>query len=309
MIAYVRSSLFVSPARTLVNTVNTAGVMGKGIAKVFRDVYPAMFEEYRRRCERKEIGPGVLQLFPTPHKTILNFPTKRHWRQPSRLDDVEAGLRTFVASYAEHGLTSVAFPQLGCGNGGLDWETQVQPLMERYLASLPIDIYIHVPSSSGATDRLLGLEHAQIACRLQHEPANVPFAVFCHDLARAVASAHSAGWRVASSDAVDGGGLVLDTNNEAIVLPLHEIREMWRRLTGFGLLSAADFRPEHRGSVDALIALLTELPYLERAAWAMEWRDIDSVVSNGLLYLPPSAPVVDGVLPRQAELFAASAVA
>src|SRR5688572_28909078 len=108
MITYVLGGFFTSPARVLVNTVNTKGVMGKGIAKVFRDVYPEMFAAYRVACEQGAFSVGDLFYYPTPRKGVLNFPTKTDWRRPSRLEYIEAGLRTFAASYASYSLTSVA---------------------------------------------------------------------------------------------------------------------------------------------------------------------------------------------------------
>lgn len=144
MITYVQGGFFASPAQTLVNTVNTVGVMGKGLAKEFKAVWPEMYEAYAERCAAGDLVPGSLHLWRSPHKWVLNFPTKRHWRQRSRIEDVDAGLRTFAATWADHGITGVAFPQLGCGNGGLDWEGQVRPLMERWLAPLPIDVFVHV---------------------------------------------------------------------------------------------------------------------------------------------------------------------
>lgn len=146
MITYVKTDLFESPAQVLVNTVNTVGVMGKGIAKNFKEIYPDMFKEYQSLCERKLLDTGKLWIYKTPHKWILNFPTKRHWRQPSKLEYIEEGLKKFVSTYAEKGISSISFPLLGCGNGGLDWESEVQPLMEKYLRPLPIDIFIHLPT-------------------------------------------------------------------------------------------------------------------------------------------------------------------
>lgn len=131
-----------SPAHTLVNTVNCVGVMGKGIAKAFRERYPAMFAPYKRLCDEKLLEPGKLWLWQGEDHSVLNFPTKIHWRHPSKIEWVELGLKKFVDSYEARGITSISFPRLGCGNGGLDW-AEVQPLMERYLAPLPIDIFIH----------------------------------------------------------------------------------------------------------------------------------------------------------------------
>jgi O-acetyl-ADP-ribose deacetylase (regulator of RNase III) len=144
MITYVQGSLFESPAKVLVNTVNTAGVMGKGIAKTFKDIYPAMFSQYQRLCEQKLIDIGKLWLYKTDHKWILNFPTKQHWRSPSKPEYIEGGLKKFLAIYSDLGITSVAFPQLGCGNGELDWDEIVKPMMIKYLDRLPIDIFVYL---------------------------------------------------------------------------------------------------------------------------------------------------------------------
>jgi O-acetyl-ADP-ribose deacetylase (regulator of RNase III) len=144
MITYVEGDLFQSPDKVLVNPVNTAGVMGKGLALEFKRRYPAMFREYQVLCKKKQLDVGQLWIYKTPEKWILNFPTKRHWRQKSRPEYIEAGLERFVATYQEENIDSIAFPQLGCGSGQLDWETQVQPLVEKYLGPLPITIHIYV---------------------------------------------------------------------------------------------------------------------------------------------------------------------
>jgi O-acetyl-ADP-ribose deacetylase (regulator of RNase III) len=119
MVKEITGSLFESRAETLVNPVNCVGVMGKGLSLEFKKRFPAMFEDYARRCERKEVRLGE----PYPHRdasgiVIVNFPTKDHWRSPSRLADIERGLDYFVQHHLKWGVRSVAFPQLGCGNGG-----------------------------------------------------------------------------------------------------------------------------------------------------------------------------------------------
>ena len=143
MLTYVSGNLFDSPAQVLVNTVNTVGIMGKGIARDFKEAYPEMFGEYQQLCKQGELSIGQLWIYRTPDKWILNFPTKVHWRQPSKIEYIEAGLKTFTIIYADLGIRSIAFPELGCGNGGLDFESQVKPLMEKYLSELPIDITIY----------------------------------------------------------------------------------------------------------------------------------------------------------------------
>lgn len=142
MLIYHRTSIFESPAQTVVNTVNCVGVMGKGIAAEFRHRYPDMYDEYRNICTRKLLEPGKLWLWKAADRWVLNFPTKRHWRNPSRLEWIEMGLKKFVAEYDRRGITDVSFPRLGCGNGGLDWE-EVRPMMDAYLSDLPITVYVH----------------------------------------------------------------------------------------------------------------------------------------------------------------------
>lgn len=142
MLIYRRTSLLESTAQTLVNTVNCVGIMGKGIALEFKKREPEMFAAYKRICDQKLLAPGKLWLWRGKDQRTLNFPTKLHWRNPSKLEWIEAGLRKFVENYKALGIVEISFPRLGCGNGGLDWD-DVRPLMERYLSPLPIQVYIH----------------------------------------------------------------------------------------------------------------------------------------------------------------------
>ncbi len=143
MIRYLEGDIFKSPAQVLVNPVNTEGVMGKGLALEFKKRYPDMFRSYREVCDQQELKTGRLMLYYEPDHWILLFPTKEHWKNPSRLEYVEAGLEKFRRTYAEKGITSVAFPRLGCGNGELNWSA-VRPVMEKYLSNLPINVYIYL---------------------------------------------------------------------------------------------------------------------------------------------------------------------
>ncbi len=138
-------NLFESNAKTIVNTVNCVGVMGKGVAQEFKARYPTMFKDYVARCEAGQVQPGVPYLYSDMFSvSILNFPTKKHWRSPSRLDDIISGLDIFVEKYKAWGIESIAFPPLGCGNGGLDWEV-VGPIMYQKLLPLELDIKIYAP--------------------------------------------------------------------------------------------------------------------------------------------------------------------
>lgn len=158
MLMYIEGDMFESPAQVLVNTVNTEGVMGKGIALTFKKIYPDMFDKYRSFCEHRQFNVGQLYLYKTPGKWILNFPTKTTWRKPSELVFIEQGLDKFVKTYREKGIKSIAFPKLGCGNGNLNFDTQVKPLMDKYLGDLnDIDIYVYLQNFS--TD----VEHEKIS--------------------------------------------------------------------------------------------------------------------------------------------------
>ena len=148
-IKYIEGNIFNSKLQTVVNTVNCVGVMGKGIAFVFRLRYPEMFEEYKKLCKSKEIRIGKTWLHKESEKIwILNFPTKFHWKYESKVSYLESGLKDFLATYKENKVTSIAFPLLGSHNGGLDPEF-VKDLMTKYLSQcdIPIEIYKYDPSA------------------------------------------------------------------------------------------------------------------------------------------------------------------
>ena len=135
----------------LVNTVNTVGVMGKGIALQFKKAFPANFKAYEQACKRKEVVLGKMFVFDNGQLTkpcwIVNFPTKGHWRSRSRISDLEAGLDDLRAVVAELKITSIALPPLGCGNGGLNW-ADVRPLIEDRLQGLETEVHIYAPAGA-----------------------------------------------------------------------------------------------------------------------------------------------------------------
>ena len=149
MLEFVTGDLFQSKAQTLVNTVNCVGVMGKGVALAFKERYPEMYEDYREKCQRGKINPGELTLYKEYEPWVLNFPTKRHWKSQSRLEDIDIGLRKLATGYKEWGITSLAMPALGCGHGGLDWN-DVRALIEKYLGKTEIAIEIYEPGSEAS---------------------------------------------------------------------------------------------------------------------------------------------------------------
>lgn len=140
-----QGDLFGSDAQTLINTVNCVGVMGKGIALEFRKRYPAMYQDYMKRCRRGDVKLGRPYLYRdlmTP--PIINFPTKQHWRSVSRLEDIVDGLEYLESHAHEWQIESLAVPPLGCGNGGLEWSV-VGPTLYRYLSRLGIPVELYAP--------------------------------------------------------------------------------------------------------------------------------------------------------------------
>ena len=179
MIQYIQGNLFTSNAKVLVNTVNTVGVMGKGIAADFKKIYPKMFEEYKALCENGKLNIGELFLYKTSNKWVLNFPTKKHWKSPSTVEYIEKGLQKLIEQATKLQLTDIAMPKLGCGNGGLDWEKQVKPIVEKYLKKSPINVSIYDFDKDIIPEHL---KPKEIEEWLKSDPMTLTFSVFIEDL-------------------------------------------------------------------------------------------------------------------------------
>jgi len=140
MIAYKTGDILEEEAEALVNTVNCVGSMRRGLALQFKKAWPENFKAYAAACRRHEVLPGRMFVFETgqltPPHYIINFPTKRHWRGKSRMEDIEAGLKALAAEVRTRGIRSIAVPPLGAGLGGLDW-AEVRTRIERTLEELP----------------------------------------------------------------------------------------------------------------------------------------------------------------------------
>lgn len=147
-ITKVKGNIFNTKAQTIVNTVNCVGVMGKGIALVYKLRYPKMYDIYKEFCSSQHIAIGKLWLYKGEENEpwVLNFPTKNHWKYPSKMEYIEQGLQKFVETYKMRGIESIAFPLLGAHNGGLD-RSEVYSTMERYLSmcDIPVEIYEYDP--------------------------------------------------------------------------------------------------------------------------------------------------------------------
>ena len=150
MIKFQQGNLLEAPTEALVNTVNTVGVMGKGIALMFKEAFPENFRAYEQAVSRDKVHLGEMFITRTNAlhgpKWLINFPTKKHWRNPSKLDWIVSGLEDLRRVLIENKIESVALPPLGCGNGGLDWR-EVKPLIEHSLGSIPgLEVLVFEPT-------------------------------------------------------------------------------------------------------------------------------------------------------------------
>lgn len=154
MIENTQDNLLAADAEALVNTVNCVGYMGKGIALQFKQAFPANFKAYEKACRAHEVKPGRMFIFETGSMVnpqyIINFPTKRHWRGKSRIEDIESGLGALIADVKRLGIRSIALPPLGSGLGGLDWNV-VRPMIEEAFAALPeVRVLLYSPQGAPA---------------------------------------------------------------------------------------------------------------------------------------------------------------
>jgi O-acetyl-ADP-ribose deacetylase (regulator of RNase III) len=147
MISFVTGSIFDSRLECLVNPVNCVGVMGKGLALEYKRRYPSMFHYYRLACRRYDLAPGIVDFWPDPShpfRFVCLFPTKYDWRTKSTVEILDSGLKAFVKQAEALGIQKAAFPMIGCGLGGLDFENEVLPLMVRYFDNKLFDVHIYV---------------------------------------------------------------------------------------------------------------------------------------------------------------------
>lgn len=156
MIEFTSGDILKDDSDALINTVNCVGVMGRGIALQFKNAWPGNFDDYAAACKRNEVQPGRMFVHETglltPPRFIINFPTKRHWRGKSRIEDIEAGLVALVAVIRAKGIRSIAIPPLGSGLGGLEW-SEVRPCIERAMQDLAdVRVRVYEPKGAPASD-------------------------------------------------------------------------------------------------------------------------------------------------------------
>lgn len=151
MITFLTGDLLKANAQALVNTVNTVGVMGKGIALQFKEAFPYNNKIYIQACKKDELEPGKLLTVRDSNllygeKLIINFPTKKHWRHPSKYEYIEKGLASLRELIEKEDIKSIAIPPLGAGNGGLEWE-KIKPMITNALRNLSVDVLIYEPNA------------------------------------------------------------------------------------------------------------------------------------------------------------------
>ena len=154
MIEFKTGDILAEDVEALVNSVNCVGVMGRGIALQFKRAFPENFKAYEAACKRNEVKPGRMYVFPTGElagpRYIINFPTKRHWRGKSRMEDIEAGLTALAQEIHERGIRSIALPPLGSGLGGLEWQAVRQRIKARLRELTDVAIVVFEPSGAPA---------------------------------------------------------------------------------------------------------------------------------------------------------------
>lgn len=261
MIKYVKGDLFKSPAKILVNTVNTVGVMGKGVALEFKKRYPEMFYRYKKLCEEKQLDIGKLFLWRKEKKWVLLFPTKKHWRNPSKIEYIESGLKKLVENWDKLGADSIAFPRLGCGNGGLDWN-DVRPLMEKYLKNVPLQIYIYVDNYADPEP-----EHLQVS-EIEKWLSGVNdvegYEKFKLQLKDILENDNS----ILLGDGVqakikEDGELQLNCNGEQREINDEELCSFWNYIRDVGIVSENEIPSEYEFFSNVLLTLMKKLEYVQ----------------------------------------------
>lgn len=158
MIEYRVGNLLEDPSEALINTVNTVGVMGKGIALQFKQAFPDVFREYDKACKNGEVQVGKMHVVPTNSlvgpKYVINFPTKKHWKEKSKMNYITEGLNDLKNVIEELEIHSIALPPLGCGNGGLDWKS-VKPLIEETFHESPVKVHVYEPAGRPKPDKMI----------------------------------------------------------------------------------------------------------------------------------------------------------
>lgn len=278
MITYVKGDIFSSPSKIIVNTVNTVGVMGKGIALEFKKRYPDMFHSYKSLCDEKQLDVGKLVLWRNSEKWVLLFPTKKHWRNPSKIEYIEQGLIKFVENWDKLGANSIAFPRLGCGNGGLSWDV-VRPLMEKYLNPLPLQVLIYVDKYDDPKP-----EHediSEIEKWLAREGGLIGYEKFRMQMRNCIA--HNTELELSSGryHLKEEEGFIYIND---VRLEEHVICSFWNLIKDVGVIKKKDIPEEFAGISEVMLNIMHKLNYISKVIISEDGVNF-SMSSNGYQYV------------------------
>lgn len=273
MLSYLKGDLLSSPAQVLVNTVNIVGVMGKGIALQFKNKYSEMFKSYQQICEKHMLDIGKLYLWKSSEKWVLMFPTKKHWRNPSKIEYIESGLKKFVDNYERLGIESIAFPKLGCGNGNLDWNI-VKPIMEKYLKPLPISVYIYIDNYTYEQP-----EHTDdnFIERLHSNPKDLSFNELKEEL---IAIINNNNKILYSNGLIKHIEWTEDTifikNGKEITIKEEEFCDFWDYIRNVGIIEIEKIPEPYTQYSEVLLKILNKLKYLQPILISSDENKIDT---------------------------------
>ena len=273
MITYVKGDIFTSPAKIIVNAVNTVGVMGKGIALEFKNRYPEMFDSYKGICEEKKFDVGDLVLWKGASKWVLLFPTKRHWRKPSKLEYIEQGLIKFVECWDKLGANSIAFPKLGCGSGGLEWDA-VRPLMEKYLKPLPIQIFVYEKDSGTEQKNIVSIP----SCK---ESTVTGYEKFRLQLKKYMENSESISELTDSGELEEKDGILYFNGD---VLEEQEICKVWNWIRDVGVFRTKEIPEEFGSTANVVLNILHRMNYISEVIVSEDGIDFP-VDANGYQYI------------------------
>lgn len=273
MLTYLRGDLLSSPAQVQVNTVNVVGVMGKGIALQFKYKYPEMFKSYRQICEKHLFDVGNLYLWKSSKKWVLLFPTKKHWRNPSKIEYIESGLKKFVENYDRLGIESIAFPKLGCGNGNLDWNI-VKPIMEKYLKPLPINIYIYIDNYNDFQP-----EHTDdnFIEWLHSNPRDLSFNELKEELLAVIKNNNQILYADGFIKYIEWDkNILLIKNGREITVKEDEFCDFWDYIRNVGIIEINKIPESYTPYAEVLLKLLNKLKYLQPVLISSDENKIDT---------------------------------
>jgi len=172
MITFVSGDILKSPAQVIANPINCAGVMGKGLALQFKKAFPKFDIDYVARCKAGTVHLGEPYMWEDGETQILAFPTKGHWREKSTLDSIEKGLICLAKNYDELGITTLALPALGCGNGGLEWKS-VSELIVRHLGEIKdLEVFVFEPSKPVEEESYSSSSESDLPRKIAARPAD-----------------------------------------------------------------------------------------------------------------------------------------